>query len=211
MKFTIPCETFYRLSRIISYFQEDTNYEIKQKINTIRLENYKGNLIAIATNQKIAAIEYISPTDQPDGILHVNPHQSLINISKEEKLYNSFIEFVLIPEIHMASAKTMLGFQFQGNAYHFLKDTPLDDWRSWVSEETPKTNNSAMYWDLNHLILLNESSPSGRIIFPKIIDIDIPVVLRDANNPNWVGLFVGKTTPSENKKTITTLPKWWKK
>lgn len=209
MKFKIPCETYYRLSKIVSYFQEDTDEEIKQKINCIRLENINGMLIAIVTNQKLAVIEKIGDTNQPNGHVHIVTDERLINQCKIEKAFNSELEIVCIPDLSMASAKTMLGYSYPANAAIYPKNTPMDDWRDWADVEGSKKSKGGMYWNMIYMTLLNESSVSGKLVFPEIIDTDKPVVVRDVINPNWVGLFMPKRPVGEPEARPATLPKWW--
>ncbi len=210
MKFQIPCETYYRLSKILSYFQPDIDDEIKQKINCIRLENSNGILIAVATNQKIAVIEKIGATNQPNGAVHIVVNEKLINQAKTEKVYNSFIEVIAIPQMAMASAKTMLGYTYEGNVAIFPTETPMDDWRDWAADEPIKKSKGAMYWNTIYLNMLNESSLSGKLAFPEFIDTEKPVVLNDIENPNWIGLFMPKRADSEIQVSPAQLPKWWK-
>lgn len=211
MKFKISCETYYRLSRILAYFDPKIDKEIHNKLHCIRLENVDGVVLAIATNQKIAVIEKIGHTNQPNGIAHLVVNEQLINQCKNEKAYNSILDVIVIPEIAVASATTMFGYNYPGNACIFPNNTPMDNWRDWAHKEDIEQSNGAMYWNLTYMLMLNESCPSGEIVFPAYIDIDKPVVLRDINNDSWVGLFMPADSLGKPELKPAILPQWWNK
>ncbi len=209
MKFTINCATFVRLASITAFFEPTTDEEIKAQLMCVRLENIKSNMFAVATNQKVAAVEYIGRTDQPDGVAHVVIDSKLVEQCRNEIPYDSFLEVITIPEIALASAKTMLGFAYQGNACIFPDNSIMNKWRGWATREIIKKNKGAMYLNVDHISALVAASPSGKIVFPEFIDVDKPVVLRDVKNPAWVGLFVGKPNPLDPPAAPAMLPEWW--
>ena len=50
-------------------------------------------------------------------------------------------------------------------------------------------------------------SPTGELVFPEVIDANKPVIVRDVNDDNWIGVFI----PSIEGKRIVkpaTLPEW---
>lgn len=209
MKFIISCNTFFRLASITQFFQPSTPDEIVQKLRCVRVEHRKGKTFAIATNYKIAAVEYIGETTEPDGFAHIIADKTLIDQCKNESPFASMLEIITIPEIATASAKTMLGFIYQGNACIFPDNTPMDDWLSWADTKTVTKNNGAMFWNLDYILPLFEASPSGKIVFPAFIDVDVPVVLRDRKHDNWVGLFMPKPAPADGVAEPAVLPIWW--
>jgi len=211
MKFIVKCETFARLSTICQFFEPSIEHEIKDQLNVLRLENFNGKSYAIATNQKIAAVEYLGPTNEPNGCAHVILDSVMIEKAKEESAYGSFFEVSTIPEIAAGAVKSMLGWAYPGNPCRWFDKTAMNDWRKWVNEKPVKTK-GAMYWDLSHLQTLLQSSPSGKIIFPEMIDVDYPILIRDRMNDNWFGLFVAKPTEADaalNPVKAATLPIWW--
>lgn len=211
MKFTIPCETFCRMANILSFFEPRTTDETRHQIECVRIEHYKGKIFTIATNQQIAAMEYVGETSEPDGVAHVANDSDLIRQCETEKMYKSFLEIVTIPEIALGTAKTMMGYTHPKNACIWPDITVMDKWREWASETAPTKSKGALYMETAHMITLFNASPSGCIVFPEIIDVNVPVVLRDKKNANWVGLFLGKPLPTEQKAQPATLPEWWAK
>ena len=208
MKFTINSATFCRMASIPAFFEPGTDPEIQQQLSCVRLENNKGKVIAIATNQKIAAIEYLGTTNESDGSVHVTIDPVLINQLKKEIPFNSFIEVVFVPEILTASVKTMLGFSYQGNASVGIPDQSiLKNWRTWFPVPS-KNSKGAMYWNVDHINVLAKSSPSGKIIFPENINTDIPIIIRDVEFAQWVGCFMAKVSPIEQPPIPATIPEW---
>lgn len=209
MKFTIPCETFTRLAAIPSFFPLDVDEEHRADLRCVRVENVKGHRIAIAANKKIAAIEYLGVTTEADGVAHIVIDPLLIEQCKTEAKFNGFLEVLLIPEIATATARTMLGYSYKGNACIYPQDSVMNGWRGWGPPMPVKKSKGALFLNLGYIELLNKSSPSGKIIFPEFIDVDMPAVLRDRENANWVGLFFPAPPQIEPAATPAILPQWW--
>ena len=98
MNFSIKCQTFVRFATICSFFEPSTRQDVKEKINTVRLENKGGLSFIIATNEKIAAIEYIGSTDQPDGHAHVILDEALLNQCRTEMMYDSNLHIACVEQ-----------------------------------------------------------------------------------------------------------------
>jgi hypothetical protein len=211
MRFDIKCATFTRLATICSFFEPECAKEDRDVINTVRLEAINGKLIAVVTNMRIAAIELIGtvPVGQ-NGVAHIVLDPSLIAQCKAESFIDGVLTINTIPEIAVASAQTSSGWSMQGNTCHWYEDTPLNDWRTWAPDAPITKSEGIMMWGLYAVQSLAESSPTGKVIFPRYIDAMKPVVLRDKTNPNWVGLFVPRPY-NDQQKTEATLPEWWNK
>ena len=208
MKFTISCATFARLASVAAFIEPDVDEEIRRYLSCVRIENRNRQAYAIATNLKVASIEYLGPTTEQDSAVHVMLNERLVQQAVSETPFNSIMEVVSIPEIAVASVSTMLGYAHQGNVGVFPDKSPLDVWRQWAAPPAPASK-GAMFWTVDHIETLVKASPSGKVVFPSFINVDQPVVLRDALNPNWVGLFLGKPSPLEPAVVPATLPAWW--
>lgn len=211
MKFYINCQTFIRLAGVCNYFSPFIEPEMKDKLNTLRLENLNGKTIAIITNHKIAVIEYLSDTTEPDGFAHVKLDPQMIGICAA--MGDNILEITTIPEILFATAQSC-GFSYNGNACHWFNDSPLNEWRSWAGlqgkENIPKKSKGAMVWNLSYIQSLIAASPSGRVVFPEFIDVDKPVVIRDRVSPKWAALFLAKPAATDIDDVIpAALPAWW--
>lgn len=212
MNFTISAEIYVRLANVIKLMPENVTEIERTILKCVRLENKNGHSFAVATNRRIAAIYYLGTTQNPDGVVHLIFDKELIKAAEKEKVYNSIIDVLSIPELKMGTAKTLFGYSFPGNAAIYPDKTPLDKWREWVPDEQPTATIGAMSWTAEYLVMLNAASPSGVVCFPEFIDANKPVVLRDFENANWVGLFMPNRA-DENGKPYTvdpaTLPSWW--
>lgn len=207
MRFTIPCKTFNRLAIIPQNFTEDVPEETRSILKCIRLENHKGNTIAITANQKVAAIELIGKTNEPDGHVHLLVNDEILKAASNE---HDVFEVFSAPAIGIGSLKSMFGYQHSGNACIYPKETVMDKWREWAPKKPVTKSKGAIFLNLNYIELLNKSSPSGRLEFPCYVDVDQPVVLRDINNPSWVGLFTPRPPPLHPADVKgATLPNWW--
>lgn len=205
-EFKIKCETFLRLAGICEFFEPSVEDGIRDKINTVRIENHNGISLGIATNQKVAAVEYLGDTDQPDGVIHIKLTSELIEQCKLEVQFDSVLTIVTVPEMGISSIQTTFGFNVTDGCYWFV-DTELNNWREWGAANATASK-GVMYWNLYQLEPLIKSAPSGKIIFPEFIDTNQPVTLRDHISPNWVGIFFPK--PSDAVITEqAALPDWW--
>lgn len=209
MNFFIKCDVFVRLASVCAFFEPTTPDETKYLCSCVRLENKKGHAYAIATNHQVASIQYLGQTNEPDGVAHVVLDPQLIAQCQTEAQYSSFLQITTVPEIAIGAAKTMLGYNYPGNACFFPDETPMDKWREWGPDKSV-ANRGFMYWELDHITALTKTSPSGKIYFPENIDSDKPIVLRDVYDDNWVGLFIPNTNPGQKTpREPASLPAWW--
>tara|TARA_R110000851_G_scaffold250706_1_gene403207 strand:+ start:692 stop:1276 length:585 start_codon:yes stop_codon:yes gene_type:complete len=178
------------MASICNHFEPDIRPDVKEKINTVRIENKGGKCFAVATNEKIAAVEYLHNTDQPDGYVHIILDPALLKQCEIEMTLDSDIYITAVEQIAVATAKTTLGYTQAGNCCYWFDDSPLNDWSSWFPEDVATESQGAMCWNSFHVEVLVKSSPSGEISFPEFINVNNPVILRDTKSPNWVGLFI---------------------
>jgi hypothetical protein len=186
--YKISVDQFLRLASVISFFGSTVTEETKAKINAIRLENKNGRSVAVATNQKVASIENLGPTQAPNGVCHLKVNKDMIEAAKNAKDKLIFIVVTVIPEIALSSC------EINGKHFHdvalWLDSTPLDQWRSWVVPP-PSASSGIMCWDIIHLETLLQSSPSGKVVFPEFIDATKPVTIRDRHkHGEWIGVFL---------------------
>lgn len=210
MRFFIPSKIFTRLAVIPSNFTKDVSQESKDVLSCVRLENHNGNLIAIAANQKLAAIEIIGKTTEADGHVDVAVNEQTLKFCENNP--DDILEIFSMPAFSIGTMKNSSGRQFEGNPCIYPKETILDIWRDWGPEEPINKSNGCLFLNLDYIELLNKASPSGKIVFPKHIDVDQTLVLRDFDNPSWVGLFTPRPSPlCMREPTPANLPDWWNK
>lgn len=199
LTFQIQSETLQRLSSIISFFEPTTDTETRTLLNAVRLENRNGQLFAVVSNQKIAAVEHLGTTDQPDSVAHLNP-SALIALQ-------GLLTITVMPEIALATCQDEQS-NIVGDCCHWFDNTPLDGWREWAAPSATESK-GAMYWDLYHIETLLAASPSGKVVFPQFVDVEKPIVLRDRYVEGWVGLFIPSPPIGEPAVKPAELPTWF--
>lgn len=211
MKFEIKCSAFLRLASVCNFFKPTMPHELKEQINTVRLEKINGKTIGIATNQQIAVMEILPQFELGENakVIHIVLDPILINQCKLEKFLDGSLYINAIPEMAIAQARTSSGWNYPGNACHWFAETIMDEWNMWALP-IPTKSTKIMAWDLAHIQALFEASPTGHIYFPQYIDAEKPVIIRDRNNPDWVGIFIPKPSNTESQKESAKLPDWWK-
>jgi hypothetical protein len=115
--------------------------------------------------------------------------------------------------LNIISLKTTLGFSMASNVGFFSEATPLQKWRTWVETQPITKTKGAMAWTTWDMEALNAAAPSGKIAFPEFIDANKPVILRDLDFDNWLGVFMpNRLDKNDRAYTVepATLPSWWK-
>lgn len=201
--FTIPSESLSRFCRILDFFDQDIPEETKRLLKTVRVENANGKTYLIATNQKVAAVEYINDTTEQDSFTHLRYDESLMNLLRDSRR----IDLLSISELALSSIKTD-NLQSLNDCCIWLLQTPLNQWRDWFIN--PSTDSeSFMCVDVLHLETLVKSAPSNSVVFPKHINAKKPVLLRDVKNPRWAGSFLPQ--PDVGVTVLDSrLPEWLK-
>lgn len=209
MNFTISCEAFMRLSRIATNFKDG---ETNEYFRSVYIENNAGHSFAVASNMKLIGIEYLGKTAEADGGINIRLDPHLIQQCEIEAPYSSVITGTHVEALNFATLKTTFGYELPGCQMVSTDVNHLKDWRKVIPKSMPKKPNGALRMKASELAQLAAASPSGRIVFPECISLDIPVVIRDAIDPNWMGLFVSTMTDNGNPPTIltATLPDWLK-
>lgn len=212
MNFEIPVETYIRLARATDFIRDEhISDEERALLRCVRLENANGHSYAIASNRKIGAIYYLGKCNE-NGVVHLNIDATLLQQCEKEKMFNSKLHIVAVPELNMIGLKTTLGFSMASNVGFFTEATPLQRWREWIPTEPVTASKKAMHWVMHDIEALNASSPSGRINFPEFIDANMPVILRDDKFENWMGIFMPNCVDSKGKVYTVEpakLPTWW--
>lgn len=198
----IKTNVLYRLSKVCKNFEPNVPEDVKEKLNVIRIEIHQGKGYAIVTNQQIACVEFLGMMNESDKVFHIKLTEKLLRQLETEMFFDSTANIEVISEFAMGNFKTDYGYK-DDECFAWLFDTPLNNWRLWLDNKA-LTSNTAMKWDLYHILSLFESS-SGKIAFAEIIDINKPLILRDVENPNWLGFFI----PTDFKNyEPARLPEW---
>ena len=199
-KFTVKAETLQRFVALYKSLEPKASEDFK----CFRIEIYKGKMILIGCNQFVACAEFLGETDQSDDICYIKVNNQLLDSIEKEVNIAGVYTFETLPELAMGTT-----FTSDGNKYNdfiiWLDESPLDNWRKWFKVSTESKD--FMYCTLYQIQTLFETSPTGEIVFPEIINANEPVIVRDVNNANWLGTFIPAI---DDKKLLkpATLPEW---
>lgn len=176
------------------------------KLSTIRLEVKNNRQYIIGYNKYIACVQYLGECADSDEVLYLDFNEkTLENLQFELNIGSDYI-IETNPELALATVTTSLGSKYEKFVY-WLDEDETDDWFSWFTESDE--NIGFMYWDLYQIQTMFECSPSGEIIFPEHINATKPVIVADANNNEWFGVFIPRSDSDKPLKPAT-LPEWIK-
>jgi len=205
MNIEISCELYARLSAIPLLLNP---VDERKYLKSLFIERTGGKLYAVATNVKIAAIEYLGASDGPDECTAIAIDQALIDQCKREIAFNGKLSIVANSLLNFTSIKTAFGYNYPGNAMVQLPEANnFNSWREWFPDSIPTKSHGAMYWNASVVHALATASPTGGLRFPEHIDTTQPVVVRDQESANWAGLFMPNADNGEIVEGAT-IPEW---
>lgn len=212
MEISISCETYVRLASLAAALDPADK---RQHLKAVYVESRKGRVIALATDIKRMAVEFVAElpgVDDGNVSLIIDP--ILINQCNAEKAFDSRLHIVYNAILGFASVKTTFGFEFQGNACVPLPvETEFQNWRDWLPSKPVKATKGAMFSRMEGLAQLAAASPTGSIVWPEFIDNTQPVIVRDIHDQNWLGVFMPNRLDEHGITQYpepATLPGWCK-
>lgn len=197
--------TIYKISaNALERLASVVKFSTEEDLKTVRLENRSGQTFAIATNRKVASIENLGPTTEPDSAVHLKLSDELLALC----LSGGILTFTIVPEALISMCQNDKGMV--SDCCYWSTEGPLEKWRSWAHVDATKSA-GVMHWDLFQIETLVSSSPSGKIYFPTFINAEKPVTIRDCTSDKWVGLFLPQPDTGEKNMSPAKLPEWWGK
>lgn len=198
-KFTVPAITLQRFLTLYKSLEPKAPEEFK----VLKLEITNKHIYLIGSNQYVACVENLGETDQSEDSCYIKVNSQLLKAVEAEANVCGFFEFETLPELAMGSTTTSNGTY--NDFIVWPDESPLDKWRDWFV--TSDESNGFMYCDLRQVVTLWETSPTGEIVFPEVINAIEPVIVRDVNNADWLGVFI---PAPDNRKALkpATLPEW---
>lgn len=175
------------------------------KLSIIRLEIKNGKKYIVGYNKYIACVQFLGECSDADEVVFLNFEKEKNESIRVETNMNSEYIIETNPETATGTVKTTVG-----SVYDVLKwsdDDETDNWFSWFTDSNESVG--FMYWELYQVQTLFECSPSGEIIFPEHINATKPVIVVDANNTEWVGVFIPRSDSDKPLKPAI-LPEWMK-
>lgn len=204
MNITLPCELYSRMSEIPLMLDPADK---RKYLKSIFIERLNGNLFVVVTNVKIAAVEFIGRNEGPDEFIAIIIDPILIIHCDKETPFDGNLSIYHDANTKHTTIQTTFGYAHPGNANIPIPESNnLEGWRDWFPDEIPTKSFGGMHWNKTSVGVLCTASISGDIIFPEFIDIRQPVVIRDVQSENWVGLFMGSMKDATN--VPATIPGW---
>lgn len=209
MELSIGCDVFVRLAKIA--MSNKLNGQ-RDYLKSVWLEiTDKGDVLAIATNVKVAAIEHLGTIKSEPGKMNVCVDDALIEQCKTETAFDGTITFVNNPVLKFISAKTSLGYVHATNAGVYTDEkNEFESWRDWFPDKLPEKTNGGIFSNLENLALLASSSPTGSVVFQEFVDAKQPVMVQDVHEPSWVGLFMPRPDAKNRSPEPFAIPTWVK-
>ena len=207
MEISITCDVFSRFSKIAASIRPDDQ---RAYLRSIWLEvTETGDVIAVASNAKIAAVEKVGKSEHKGAKFNVCIDDALVNQCETEISFNSSVTFVNNPALKFVSAKTSLGYVHAGNAGVYTdQKNEFETWREWFPDELPAEVNGGIFSNLENLALLASSSPTASVVFQEIIDNKQPVIVQDVHEPAWLGLFMPRPDAQTRSPEPFAIPDW---
>lgn len=200
MKVTIKAEILQRFATLYKSLEPKVNDEIK----CLRLELSTGKIILIGCNQYVACAELIAESNLPDEVCYIKVTEELTDYIRQEVEIGGYFEIETIPELAIASIKDSKNSTYN-NVMIWSKNKTYDNWRKWFS--TSDESKGFMYCTLYQVQTLFETSPTGEVVFPEILNNNEPVIIRDVNSDKWVGTFI-PTYDGRKVLKPAKLPEW---
>lgn len=196
-KFTVPATTLRRFIKII---QSSTPDNFKH----LKLEVSNGHIYLIGCNSYVACVQHLGITDQSSDSCYINITPELVNVVDGNINAGGTIEFETLPELAMGSVLTTVD-NVGSDIIIWPDESPLDKWREWFI--TSDESDGFMYCNLLEVLTLWDCSPTGELVFPELLNANEPVIVRDINDDDWLGVFIPANSGKELLKPAT-LPEW---
>lgn len=178
------------LKRLSNVGQNVPQNESRTWLKSVFVQRRGGHAWAGSTDSRFAAVEYLGVSPGDDGFL----------VLQCAEWNEGPVAILDMPELNWCSVAVIRDPEAIAT---------LQNWRNWFPTEAPTQPGKPMYLDVDGMASLVASSPSGRVVFPKIIDAEKPVFISDVAEPNWRGVFFAQ---GANGVFINgaTLPEWIK-
>ena len=209
MQIEIPCEVIGRLSQVNHVLPQNENRKWLSSIFVERTSS--GHVFVGATNAQFAAIEMIGIQRGEVGFVVLKRDDVWLDAARnsDPDVKCNVNEW---SEMNFCTLTAPNGYSTTGDAA--IRDpeaiATLKKWRDWLPEALPSETGRSMFIDIDGLQSLVNSSPSGCVVFPQIIDSSKPIIVRDVYSPDWLGVFYAQPANGLFLKGAQ-LPDWVKK
>lgn len=191
VEFIIPSKVLTRMAKCAG----DPN---RPHLYCVRLEYRAGKYYVITSNSWVMAVQYLGEVTSPDAAVNVAVNADWLAWygSRENLRFNWYPGLALVCDGDVSCPFT------PDNEPKFAK------WPDLFPDALPRVDKGFLYFQAEYFQQLADTSPSGHLCFPEVIDNTQSVICRDSNDPTWIGLFVASDRSKISKPA--TLPEWLK-
>lgn len=183
--FTIKAEIFVRLSGA-ALQPNDEPHKFEKVFRSVRIEYRDRTAIAVATNGPILACERLEFCGN-DGAINITINPEMLRMAKAEAAQDGSIIVSQSPGWSIA--------RFAATETMFPLNAEIDgewpEWRQLFAKPSTK-NDGVLAFNSINIARLGETAPTGLIVFPKTLRPAEPVIIRDAHDPSWSGVFLSQ-------------------
>lgn len=189
MRITIPTDIFCRIAT--ARFRAETKPD-NLYLTGVTIETMGETLLIMATNRQIMVTEKIETVKNVAeiSVCCSLPPEFMAALEIEKSLPNSVIFFDYLPEFSVLTAMTAYGYKHPTNLFLHQPDDWSATWRRLFPQPLSKDASGFIFMECEQIALMGEASPTGRIVFPEIIDTSKPVTVNDAGDFAWCGVFL---------------------
>lgn len=171
-------------------------------LRSVMIEVANGNAFIVSTDSRFMAVQRLGELAGEFRACIVADDVLTAQVRAEMPFSSSLF-------VSHEKVTTSLGFMYPGQP--FISPPPgkineLFKWRDLLRVKVDQ-NNGTMFINAPRMRALIETSPSGRVLFPPKIDIAKPIVVKDAIDPDWLGVFLGRT--EDAPLSYGSLPEWF--
>lgn len=204
MNWDIPAETFVRLSHM-ALQPHETDEHNRDWLRCVRLEIRDGKRFAIASNSFAMVVQFLGKTNEPNATVNITIDPVLIDACRNEN-----DKLMIFDNPGWAIAQTSSGYFYPNNAAG-----PAGQWIEWRSI-LPKSpivaHKGCFIFDCETIAQMGKCSPTGNIVLPAYCDMNLPVVVRDHLDTNWLGMFLPTVKGEFGYQSVKAaeIPEWAK-
>ena len=206
--YKIPCGIIARFANALNKYNHMK--KDREHLDCFCVENYKNSTYVVATNAKIMAIQRVAFTDEPDSQTLIRNDAEFVNQCVKESEYGSELTIVDNEMLNFVSIASSFGYQTKTDMKLRTQELFWQGWRGIIPKQQPTESKGFLFVDAEMLGWLVACAPSGRVTFPKIINDDHFVLLRDPYDIDFLGIIHLSNSQTEPRTKLypATLPDW---
>ena len=199
MQVQINADVFVRFANLARNLppSDPRNY-----LRSVMIEVANGSAFIVATDSRFAAVQRLGEMAGEFRACVVADDTMTLQAMAEKPFSSSLF-------ISAEKVTTSLGFTYPGNPFALAPQGKINELFSWrkLFQTAPEKSSGSMFIDMARMRFMLETSPSGRVLFPDKIDTAFPIIVKDAIDSDWLGVFLGRS--EDAPQFYGSLPGWF--